>query len=161
MPGISIPIHILAGYLYPGKPLANMYSTISGYQSLSQAALLARNLNFAQYAHLSPWCTFTMHLTGTVIGAVAKYFIMAIIVDNKRDVLLALKGTNFWPGQAIQDLNAQSIAWGGLTRAMFSTTSGTYALVLLACFTGLLLLVPSSCSPSTLPARGVWMPQST
>jgi OPT family oligopeptide transporter len=59
-------IQMLGGYLMPGKPVANMYFVLFGYNSVSQAQLLLKDLKFAQYAHLAPRCTFTMQMVRTI-----------------------------------------------------------------------------------------------
>lgn len=41
-----------------------MYFVLFGYNSVVQGQLLLRDLKFAQYAHLSPRCTFTVQLVG-------------------------------------------------------------------------------------------------
>jgi OPT family oligopeptide transporter len=55
-------IQIIGGYMQPGRPMANMYFVMFGYNSVVQAQLLLKDLKFAQYAHLSPRCTFTMQM---------------------------------------------------------------------------------------------------
>jgi hypothetical protein len=55
-------IQMLGGYLHPGRPMANMYFVLFGYNSILQGQLLLRDLKFAQYAHLAPRATFTMQM---------------------------------------------------------------------------------------------------
>jgi OPT family oligopeptide transporter len=100
-------IQMLGGYLHPGRPVANMYFVLFGYNSVSQAQLLLKDLKFAQYAHLSPRCTFTMQMVGTVVGSLFSYIIMDSITTNQREVLLSIEGTNIWSGQTVQTYNSQ------------------------------------------------------
>ncbi|KAG2083003.1 OPT oligopeptide transporter protein-domain-containing protein [Suillus cothurnatus] len=46
---------------------------------------------------------------------------MNSIVDNQREILLSVQGTNIWSGQRPQMYNSQAIAWGGLSQELFST----------------------------------------
>lgn len=55
-------VQMLAGYIHPGRPMANMYFVLFGYNSVVQGQLLLRDLKFGQYAHLAPRATFTMQL---------------------------------------------------------------------------------------------------
>jgi hypothetical protein len=55
-------IQMLGGYLHPGRPMANMYFVLFGYNSILQGQLLLKDLKFAQYAHLAPRVTFVMQL---------------------------------------------------------------------------------------------------
>lgn len=55
-------IQMLGGYLHPGRPVANMYFVLFGFNSVAQGQLLLKDLKFAQYTHLSPRCTFAMQM---------------------------------------------------------------------------------------------------
>jgi hypothetical protein len=98
-------IQMIGAYMLPGKPLANMYFSTFGYNSLYMAQHLLRDLKVGQYAHLSPRCTFTMQLVGTVVGCTMSYVMMEIITTDKKDILMSIQGSNVWSGQAIQSVN--------------------------------------------------------
>ncbi|GAB7362576.1 hypothetical protein MBLNU230_g2891t1 [Neophaeotheca triangularis] len=134
-------MQLIGGYMHPGKPVANMYFVLFGYNSVVQGQLLLRDLKFAQYAHLSPRCTFTMQMTGTLVGAILSYIMMDSITTNQREILLSIEGTNIWSGQAVQSFNSQAIAWGGLAKEMFSAGS-RYDWVAYAFLIGFTLPVP-------------------
>ena len=55
-------IQMIGGYLHSGKPVANMYFVLFGFNSVTQGELLLRDLKFAQYAHLCPRATFVMQM---------------------------------------------------------------------------------------------------
>ena len=112
-------IQMVGGYLHPGRPVANMYFTLFGYNSVVQGQLLLKDLKLAQYAKLSPKCTFTAQMFGTIIGAIFNYVMMVTITTNQRDNLLSIEGTNIWSGQNVQQYNSQAIAWGALAKHMF------------------------------------------
>lgn len=61
--GFGVPItpvvQLLAGYIHPGKPVANMYFVLFGANVQSQALGLVAHLKLGQYGKLSPRCTFT------------------------------------------------------------------------------------------------------
>lgn len=152
--GFNVPItsviQLIGGYLHPGKPVANMYFVLFGANAQSQALFLVQNLKLGQYGKLSPRCTFTVQILGTLFGAVVNYALMNSITDNQRDVLLSIQGTNIWSGQVIQSFNSnvsvgslycnsctnpqnlatpstpQAIAFGALSEYMFSM-SRTYS----------------------------------
>jgi OPT oligopeptide transporter protein len=48
--------------------------------------------------------------------------VMNSIIDNQREILLSIQGTNIWSGQQPQQYNSQAIAWGGL-RCVFDQFS--------------------------------------
>ncbi|KAL7932812.1 OPT oligopeptide transporter domain-containing protein [Trichoderma chlorosporum] len=115
-------IQMLGGYLLPGKPLANMYFTVFGFNGIQQGQWLLRDLKLAQLAHLPPKATFTAQMLGTIIGAIMDYVMMVSIVDNQTANLLSVDGTNIWSGQNVQGYNTLAVAWS-LAKNMFSVGS--------------------------------------
>jgi hypothetical protein len=100
-------MQIIGAYLLPGKPIANMYFSTYGFNSLYQAKHMLKDLKLGQYAHLAPRCTFTMQMIGTTIGCVTSYIMMEKITTEKREILMAIQGTNVWSGQILQSHNTQ------------------------------------------------------
>jgi len=143
--GFPMPIQplvqMVGGYLHPGRPLANMYFTLFGYNTVNQALGLLRDLKLAQYAHLSPKCTMTAQVVGTLVGCVLNYVMMNSITTAQRDILLSVEGTNIWSGQVIQSWNSQATAWGGLAKYLFSA-GARYQFVSWAVFLGFLVPLP-------------------
>lgn len=135
-------VQLIGAYCHPGRPLANMYFTLYGFNSQNQGLLLLRDLKLAQYAHLSPRCTFTMQIIGTLIGALFNYVMMVSITDNQREILLSIEGTNIWSGQVVQTYNSQAVAWGGLAKHLFSV-GGRYQWVSLAFLIGIVVPLPT------------------
>ncbi|KAG1802883.1 OPT oligopeptide transporter protein-domain-containing protein [Suillus plorans] len=134
-------IQMIGGYLHSGKPVANMYFVLYGYNTVSQANLLLRDLKIAQYAKLPPRAAFTAQILGTLLGAILNFFIMNSIIDNQREILLSVQGTNIWSGQQPQQYNSQAIAWGGLSHELFSAGQ-RYQWVPWAYLIGLFIPVP-------------------
>ncbi|RFU31628.1 hypothetical protein B7463_g4723, partial [Scytalidium lignicola] len=130
----------LAGYMFPGKPLANMYFTCFTFNSMQQAQLLARDLKLAQYVHLPPRHTFTVQVIGCVIGAILNWVMMISIVDNQAPVLLGIDGSNIWSGQNVQQFNTLAISWS-IASKMFSIGS-KYQWVTIAYLLGFIAPVP-------------------
>ncbi len=108
--GFQVPItsviQLIGGYLHPGRPVANMYFVLFGANAQAQALFLVGNLKLGQYGKLSPRCTFTVQILGTVLGAVINYVVMNSITTSQRDILLSIQGTNIWSGQVIQSFNS-------------------------------------------------------
>lgn len=100
-------MQIIGAYLLPGKPIANMYFSTYGFNSLYQAKHMLKDLKLGQYAHLAPRCTFTMQMVGTTIGCITSYGMMQKITTEKREILMAIQGTNVWSGQMLQGHNTQ------------------------------------------------------
>ncbi|KAF8120134.1 OPT oligopeptide transporter protein-domain-containing protein [Boletus edulis] len=123
---IQTVVQMIAGYLNPGKPIANMYFVLYSYSKFTSNVGLLGNtaINKDSYVikdtKLPPRAAFTAQIIGTLLGAVLNYFLMNSIIDNHRDVLLSVQGTNMWSGAQPQAYNSQAIAWGGLSHELFS-----------------------------------------
>ncbi|KAN0125414.1 oligopeptide transporter, partial [Lactarius tabidus] len=132
---------MIGGFLHPGKPMANMYFVLFSYNSVNQAQLLLRDLKIAQYTKLPPRAAFTAQIIGTLFGSILNYIMMNSIIDNQRDILLSVEGTNIWSGQQPQQYNSQSIAWGGLSHELF-LHGNRYQWVVWGYFSGLFVPIP-------------------
>ncbi|KAJ9137170.1 OPT superfamily oligopeptide transporter [Pleurostoma richardsiae] len=156
--GFNVPItsviQLIGGYLHPGKPVANMYFVLFGANAQSQALFLVNNLKLGQYGKLSPRCTFTVQIMGTLIGAVINYALMNSITTNQREILLSIQGTNIWSGQVIQSFNSNAIAFGALSQYMFSI-GRTYQWIVLALPLGFLIPLPFYLLHQRLPRLGL------
>ncbi|KAH9176603.1 OPT oligopeptide transporter protein-domain-containing protein [Lactarius sanguifluus] len=134
-------IQMIGGFLHPGKPMANMYFVLFGYNSVIQAQVLLRDLKIAQYTKLPPRAAFAAQIFGTLFGSILNYIMMNSIIDNQREILLSVEGTNIWSGQQPQQYNSQSIAWGGLSHELFAHGK-RYQWVAWAYIIGLFVPVP-------------------
>jgi OPT family small oligopeptide transporter len=140
-PSIENMIQMLGGALVPGKPVANMYFTMYGYQSVVQAYSLTGDLKIGQYTKLPPRATFVVQCVGSVIGGLLNFVIMKTIISVHADVLRDVQGTNIWSGQQVQAFNSDAIAWGALGKPLYAT--GThYAFVPYMLLVGLLFPIP-------------------
>ena len=143
--GFNLPvqpiIQMIGAYLEPGNPLTNMYFTLFGYNTVGQGLVLLQDLKLGQYAKLSPRCTFTMQMIGTLVGAVLNYIITLTITKNQREILLSIEGTHIWSGAGVQSFNTQAVTWGGLAKQMYSTGS-TYQWIPLGLVIGFVAPLP-------------------
>ncbi|PFH46431.1 hypothetical protein AMATHDRAFT_77677 [Amanita thiersii Skay4041] len=119
-PSIENLIQMLGGALVPGKPVANMYFTLYGYNSVYQSQSLLRDLKLGQYIKLPPRTTFSVQVIGTVVGGLLNFVIMKTVLGSQRDVLRDVQGTNVWSGQQVQAYNSDAIAWGALGKPLYA-----------------------------------------
>ncbi|KAG7699842.1 hypothetical protein KL930_004951 [Ogataea haglerorum] len=136
-------VQMIGGFSMPKpSPLANMYFTLFGYNSVGQAFALLNDLKLGYYVKLPPRDTFAAQMIGTVIGAIFNYIMMNSIVDSQFDLLKDIEATSvIWSGQNVQQYNTQGIAWGVLAKEMF-TIGKTYYMVPLSLVIGLGLPLP-------------------
>lgn len=131
---------VLGGYLFPRRPLANLYFTCYTYTTLQQAQLLGKDMKLAQFAHLAPRCTFLVQCVGCIIGAIFNWVMMVTIVRNQAPILSSIQGTNIWSGQNIQQLNSLAISFS-MAHELFSIGK-RYEWVTIAFLLGFLAPVP-------------------
>ncbi|KAH8832033.1 OPT oligopeptide transporter [Flagelloscypha sp. PMI_526] len=141
VPSTSDVARIFGSALTPGRPIANMYFTMYAYNSIEQGRSMTRDLKMGQYIKLPPRVTFTMQTVGAVIGALLNYVIMKIVIDQRREILLDVQGTNVWSGGTIQAFNSDAVAWGALAKDLYSP-SGRYGMVPLSILFGLAVPIP-------------------
>lgn len=140
-PDIQSLVQMLGAAMIPGSPQANMYFTLYGYNTLSQARGIIRDLKMGQYTKLPPRVTFWVQSVGAVVGGLLNYIIMKTIISARRDILLDVQGSNVWSGQQVQSFNADAISWGALGQQLYSP-SGRYAIVPFSILIGLAVPLP-------------------
>jgi len=120
-PSIENMVQMLGGAVIPGKPVANMYFTLYGYNTVLQSYTLLKDLKLGQYTKLPPRVTFAVQTIGAVIGGLLNFVIMKTVISAQRDILLSVQGTNVWSGQQVQAYNSAAIAWGALGKPLYAT----------------------------------------
>ncbi|BGP34717.1 hypothetical protein JCM10296v2_006539 [Rhodotorula toruloides] len=132
---------MLGAALVPGNSQANMYFTLYGYNSCAQGLGLARDLKLAQYTKVPPRTTLWVQSLGTVVGAILQLIIMKSVINNQREILLDVQGSNIWSGQQVQSFNSQAVSWGALAKHMYGPGS-TYFIIPMAMIIGLAVPLP-------------------
>ena len=119
---------------------------------------------------LPPRAAFTAQIIGTLFGSVLNFgssfsylylketnwkmrpstVLMNSIIDNQREILLSVEGTNIWSGQQPQQYNSQAIAWGGLRCDSFSSSPSNLLMTLVAVMNCLLLASDTNLSPGRI-----------
>ncbi|KAF2722237.1 OPT-domain-containing protein [Polychaeton citri CBS 116435] len=131
---------MLGGYMFEGRPLANMYFTCFTYNALQMGQVLAKDLKLGQYVHLAPRVTFFVQVAGCIIGALFNYIMMITIVQNQAPLLKSIEGSNIWSGQNIQQFNTLAIAWS-MPKELFSV-GGRYEWVTISYLIGFAVPLP-------------------
>lgn len=70
---------MLAAYMLPGDPVANMYAAMYGNNPQVQAIDLLQDLKLGVYLKIPPRHTFLAQMMGTVVGAILNY----VMVSNR------------------------------------------------------------------------------
>jgi len=132
---------MIVAFMLRGRPVANMYGTVYGQNTMNQALSLLRDFKLGQYCKLPHRVTFISQICGAVVGAILNYIMLINIIDNNRPALLSISGTRLWSGQNPQSYNSNAISWGALGPQMFGA-GGTYVSIPLSLAVGLVLPIP-------------------
>ncbi|KAB1215078.1 Oligopeptide transporter 5 [Morella rubra] len=127
-PGLNVITELVIGYIYPGRPLANVSFKTYGYISMSQALYFVSDLKLGHYMKIPPKSMFIAQLAGTILSS-SVYFGTAwwllTSVENICNVDLLPKGSPWTcPGDDVF-YNA-SIIWGIIGPLRMFTKQGVY-----------------------------------
>lgn len=143
-PGLNVITELVIGYIYPGKPLANVAFKTYGYISMSQAIMFLADFKLGHYMKIPPRSMFIVQLVGTVVSS-SVYFATAwwllTTVENICDPKLLPDGSPWTcPGDDVF-YNA-SIIWGVVGPFRMFTKHGIYPEMNWFFLIGLLAPVP-------------------
>ncbi|GAB2265036.1 oligopeptide transporter 6 [Dionaea muscipula] len=68
LPGLNIITEYIMGYIYPGRPVANMCFKVYGYISMTQALFLLGDFKLGHYMKIPPRAMFMAQLVGAVVS---------------------------------------------------------------------------------------------
>ncbi|KAI9031847.1 OPT family small oligopeptide transporter [Phycomyces nitens] len=139
--GLNVVAEMICGFILPGNPIANMYFKTLGFNTLSQAGIMANDLKIGHYMKIPPKITFLGQMIGTVIGCIFNYIVNYSIINSKREQLLDPNG-NIWSGAEIQTMNAAGITWGGIGPMFMFGPDTQYSFFLWSFIAGFGLPIP-------------------
>ncbi|KAK7384931.1 hypothetical protein VNO78_30634 [Psophocarpus tetragonolobus] len=69
-PGLNVITEYIIGYMYPGRPVANMCFKVYGYISMAQALTFLADFKLGHYMKIPPRTMFMAQVVGTLIAVV-------------------------------------------------------------------------------------------
>ncbi|OIW16405.1 hypothetical protein TanjilG_19121 [Lupinus angustifolius] len=126
--GLNVITELIIGYIYPGRPLANVAFKTYGYISMSQALGFLGDFKLGHYMKIPPKSMFIAQLVGTIVAS-SMYFGTAwwllTSIENICDETLLPEGSPWTcPGDVVF-YNA-SIIWGVVGPQRMFTKEGVY-----------------------------------
>lgn len=67
-PGLNVITEYIIGYIYPGRPVANICFKVYGYISMTQALTFLQDFKLGHYMKVPPRAMFHAQMVGTVIA---------------------------------------------------------------------------------------------
>ncbi|AET00810.2 putative oligopeptide transporter, OPT superfamily [Medicago truncatula] len=126
--GLNVITELIIGFLYPGKPLANVAFKTYGYISMAQALSFLEDFKLGHYMKIPPKAMFIVQLVGTLVAS-SVYFSTAwwllTTIPNICDASMLPEGSPWTcPGDDVF-YNA-SIIWGVVGPQRMFTKDGIY-----------------------------------
>ncbi|CAI8587039.1 unnamed protein product [Vicia faba] len=127
-PGLNVITELIIGYLYPGKPLANVAFKTYGYISMAQALTFISDFKLGHYMKIPPRSMFAVQLVGTVVATTVNFatawWLLTSIPNICNPALLPEGSPWTCPGDDVF-YNA-SIIWGVIGPQRMFTKDGIY-----------------------------------
>nr|GMD88575.1 oligopeptide transporter 5-like [Ipomoea batatas] len=142
--GLNVIAELIMGYMYPGRPLANVTFKMYGFSSLSQSLMFLSDFKLGHYMKIPPRSMFMVQLVGTLISCCVHFgtsWWLLTTVENICNPSKLPKGSQWTcPGDDVF-YNA-SIIWGLVSpRRMFGNL-GIYQAANYFFLVGLLTPIP-------------------
>ncbi|MBW0475763.1 hypothetical protein O181_015478 [Austropuccinia psidii MF-1] len=134
-------VQTIGGLLFPGNAFGNMWFTVYGASTVTQAINMLKDLKLGQYMHVSQKYVVYSQIFGTLIGLFVNYGVMKLLVRTQREVLLSSGGNGVFSGFIIAAFNSRAVCWGSFSRQLFLADQ-KYGSISLALAIGLVLPFP-------------------
>ncbi|KAG0457663.1 hypothetical protein HPP92_022562 [Vanilla planifolia] len=143
-PGLNVITELIIGYVYPGRPLANVTFKTYGYISMTQAIMFLADFKLGHYMKIPPKSMFLVQLVGTIVASTMYFGTAWWLLETVENICnpAKLPEGSPWtcPGDTVF-FNA-SIIWGVVApRRMFGNL-GLYEKMNYFFLVGLLAPVP-------------------
>ena len=108
----QVMYEVIAGYMLPGRPIANAIFKALGITSF-QASIFAGDLKFGHYMKVPPRIIFTIQLVPTVISCIWVTFIQDWMLNNIEDICTPRQKQGFiCPGSTV--FSTASVIFGAV-----------------------------------------------
>ncbi|KAJ1268282.1 hypothetical protein BS78_07G123400 [Paspalum vaginatum] len=85
-PGLNIITELIIGYLYPGKPLANVVFKTYGFISMGQALAFVSDFKLGHYMKIPPRSMFFAQLVGTLTASTVHFATAWWLLATVKDI---------------------------------------------------------------------------
>jgi OPT family small oligopeptide transporter len=116
----QVMMELIAGYMLPGKPIANVLFKTIGFITANQAISFAGDLKLGHYMKVPPRLMFSVQVVGAIIACIWVTFIQDWMLNNIEDICTPGQAQGFrCPGST--SFATASIIWGAIgPRRLFS-----------------------------------------
>lgn len=108
---LNIITELIAGYAWPGKPIANMLVKCYGYNSVKHGMDFAQDLKLGQYMKIPPRTLFWAQIYSTLLATMTQTGVLRWMIGNIKDLCSPKNPDRFTCAGAKVVYNA-SLIWG-------------------------------------------------
>ncbi|CAH2069846.1 unnamed protein product [Thlaspi arvense] len=126
--GLNVITELIIGYLYPGRPLANVAFKTYGYISMAQALYFVGDFKLGHYMKIPPRSMFIVQLVATVVASSVCFgttWWLITSVENICNTDLLPEGSP-WTCPGDEVFYNASIIWGVIGPRRMFTKEGIY-----------------------------------
>ncbi|KAI5427017.1 variant 2, OPT super [Lathyrus oleraceus] len=126
--GLNVITELVIGYIYPGKPLANVAFKTFGHISMVQALAFLGDFKLGHYMKIPPKSMFIVQLVGTIVSSSVHFgtaWWLLTSIENICDESLLPKGSP-WTCPGDDAFYNASIIWGVVGPKRMFTKDGVY-----------------------------------
>ncbi|RWR89396.1 Oligopeptide transporter [Cinnamomum micranthum f. kanehirae] len=129
--GLNIITEYIIGYLYPGRPIANICFKVYGHISMTQAITFLQDLKLGHYMKIPPRTLFMAQVVGTFIAAVVYLGTAWWLIDSVHDICNVdlLPPNSPWTCPSDHVFYDASVIWGLIGPRRIFGELGTYSAV--------------------------------
>ncbi|WVQ64639.1 OPT family small oligopeptide transporter [Kwoniella botswanensis] len=122
---LNIITELIAGYIWPGKPIANMMVKMYGYNTVKHGMDFAQDLKLGQYMKIPPRTLFFAQIYSTVLAAAVQTGVLRWMIGHIEDLCSPTNKNRFTCAGAKVVYNA-SIIWGTIGPQRMFQSGQTY-----------------------------------
>ena len=111
--GLNVVTELVAGYVFPGKPIANMTFKVFGYMTMSKGLSFAGDLKLGHYMHVPPIMLFSVQVLATLWGGLVNVGVLYWALDNVNGICTSHAVQNFGCPKATAFFT-NSVVWGAV-----------------------------------------------
>ncbi|GJN90368.1 hypothetical protein Rhopal_003379-T1 [Rhodotorula paludigena] len=121
--GLNVITEFVAGWIWPGKPIANIVFKVYGYMAMLQSIELTSDLKLGLYMKVPPRALFLCQAYGTALGSVVNFLLIQGVIAAKRPYLdgTVVDPTQQWSGRKPEIFFSASVIFGLISPSKFFT----------------------------------------
>jgi OPT family small oligopeptide transporter len=124
--GMEYLSELIAGALFPGKPMAVLACMVYGRQVLSQCLNMVGDIKFCFYMKIPERELFFAQVYGTILGPFVNWACMRLIIDSQGPKLTGEVASTAWNALKTKNFYSLSVIWGVLGPKIFFGQDSEY-----------------------------------